>query len=121
MHVFEEHHLPTGLAVVHDLAEVEDRLVPEEGGDQPVLTDGFVMDVLAALADMALRSKRRQADLDAALRHVGMEAGRSWRLAALERLRGHGFVDRVVELSDGGVLLSVTALGLDRLGGIPAR
>jgi hypothetical protein len=85
-----------------------------------VLTEELVDEVLAAVVDMALRSKRRQADFDAALRRAGVKAERSVRLAALEQLRGHGCVDNVVELSDGGVLLSVTALGLERLGGARA-
>jgi hypothetical protein len=85
--------------------------------DPAALSDGFVHDVLAAVAGMALRSKRRQADLDAALWCAGLTAGRGRRLAALERLREQGCVEQVVELSDGGVLLSLTALGLDRLGG----
>lgn len=121
MDAFEDHHLAVGLAVADDLAAVEDRQIHEQALDLPAVTDGFMLDVLAALAAMALRSKRRQADLDAALRHARIESAPGWRMAALERLRQLGFVDRVVELSDGGVLLSVTALGLDRLGGLRVR
>lgn len=93
---------------------------PEADGCEPVLTEELVDEVLAAVVDMALRSKRRQADFDAALQRAGVKAERAVRLAALEQLRGHGCVDNVVELSDGGVLLSVTALGLERLGGARA-
>ena len=121
MHVFEEQRLPRILAVTGELGDTDGQPVPDDDPDLPGVTDGFVLDVLAALANMALRSKRRQADLDAAMRHAGIEAGPAWRAAALERLRVQGLVDKVVELSDGGVLLSVTALGLDRLGGIRSR
>ena len=89
---------------------------PGQGDENPE-SDAFAFDVLAALADMAMRSKRRQADLDAALRRAGMDsAGHTRRHAALNRLQQLGCIDKVVELTDGGVLLSVTALGLDRLG-----
>ncbi len=102
--------------VLDQLAELDDGASGVESDRSPALTDGFVHEVLVAVADMALRSKRRQADLDAALWSAGMTDGHDRRLAALTRLREEGCVDKVVELSDGGVLLSVTALGLDRLG-----
>ena len=94
-----------------------DRPVVVENVGTPPITDDLVRTVLAAVVEMALRSKRRQADLDAALWRAGVKAGRAERMAAVARLRELGCVERVVELSDGGVLLSVTALGLDRLGG----
>jgi hypothetical protein len=118
MQAFEQQHEGIALAAVLD---ADAGLLTAEGPDLPPVTEGFVLDVLAAVTDMALRSKRRQADLDAAMRHAGLEAGHPWRLAALERLRLQRCVDKIVELSDGGVLLSVTALGLDRLGGVRRR
>jgi len=97
-----------------ELAAVEQGAIAKQG-DIASLTEAFVQDALSAIAEMALHSKRRQADLDAALRHAGLNAG-GRRLAVLERLRRLGHIDKVVELADGGVLLSVTALGLERLG-----
>ena len=94
-----------------------DRFVVVENNGTPAIAEDFVRAVLAAVAEMALRSKRRQADLDAALWRAGVKAGRAERMAAVARLRELGCVERVVELCDGGLLLSVTALGLDRLGG----
>jgi DNA-binding PadR family transcriptional regulator len=76
----------------------------------------LVMSVLAAVVEMALRSKRRQADLEASLRRAGIGASRAQVLDALDRLCTEGWADGVVELHDGGVLLSVTALGLEVLG-----
>ncbi len=119
MNPIEELHQPFGLAAAEAVAGADDGLEQDLG--LPPVSDSFVLDMLAAVAEMALRSKRRQADLDAAMRHVGIKAGSAWRLAALERLRINGYVDKVVMLSDGGVLLSVTAPGLDRLGGIRSR
>jgi hypothetical protein len=97
------------------LAEVA--AAAEQGaiGHEESPTKAFVQDALSAVAEMALLSKRRQADLDAALRHARLEARGQRRLAVLERLRRLGFIDKVVELTDGGVLLSVTALGLQHL------
>ena len=120
MSVFMGQHQPGGLNVADDVAGAVDRLLPEETpdlSDPAELTEGFELEVLAAMADMALRSKRRQADFDAAMRRAGLETGLLGRQAALNRLHDHGFIDKLVPLSDGGVLLSVTALGLDRLGG----
>ena len=117
MQAFEEQREPGELEVFDERAAADDSPADDEGGSLPALTEGFVHRVLAAVAAMALRSKRRQADLDAALWGAGVTGGREQRLAALERLREQGCVDKVVALSDGGILLSVTALGLDRWGG----
>jgi hypothetical protein len=116
MQAFDDEREPRDLDVLDDPAETNDGATTDQGDRSLALTEGFVHEVLVAVADMALRSKRRQADLDAALWSAGMTDGRDRRLAALERLREEGCVEKVVELSDGGVLLSVTALGLDRLG-----
>ena len=116
MHAFDDEREPGEAEAFAEPAVDDDRAASEAEVRPPVLTEAFVHDVLVAVADMALRSKRRQADLDAALWGAGMSAVRDQRLAALARLREQGCVDKVVELSDGGVLLSVTALGLDRLG-----
>lgn len=122
MHGFEEHHQSIGLgAVIEAGGPFGCQLHDEAEDDVPQVTEVFLIDVLTAVAGMAMRSKRRQADLDAALRNAGVECERPRRMAALERLRTGGYVDRVVELSDGGVLLSVTAAGLDRLGGARHR
>jgi hypothetical protein len=118
MQAFDDEREMRDVDVLDEPVELDDRAAGEEVDRSPALTEGFVHKVLVAVADMALRSKRRQADLDAALWSAGMTAGDERRLAALERLREEGCVEKVVELSDGGVLLSVTALGLDRLGGL---
>jgi len=112
MHVSDVQHAPISLATAEDDFAQADYQIGECS-----VPEGFVLDVLAALAEMALRSKRRQADLDAALRHAGIAAARPRMIAAVDRARSQGWVDKVIELADGGVLLSVTARGLERLGG----
>jgi hypothetical protein len=114
------------LSVGEDGADEEDAGLMEavhrplsEADGMPALTEAFVSDVLAAIGEMAFRSKRRQADLDAAILRAGLAASRPLRLAAVERLYRQDCIDKVVELSDGGILLSVTALGIDRIGSSP--
>jgi hypothetical protein len=116
MQVFEESEA-VNLAAVLDPVEMDGHPAMEMEQEMAPVSEGFLLEVLGAVANMALRSKRRQADLDAAMRYAGLEAGPVRRLAALEQLALQGCIDKVVELNDGGVLLSVTAFGLDRLGG----
>lgn len=71
--------------------------------------------LLAALAAMAVRSQRRQADLVVAVRRAGLTARPEVLHAALARLHADGSVDGVLQLADGGVLVSVTLRGIDRL------
>jgi hypothetical protein len=71
--------------------------------------------LLAALAGMAARSHRRQADLFVAVRRSGLSAGPAEVRAALHHLQQDGCVDRVVPLEDGGILLSITVRGVERL------
>jgi hypothetical protein len=84
------------------------------------LTDeAFAAALLRALVGMAARSKRRQADLTAALRGAGLPAEPARVRAALRLLRQQGCIDNLVPLSDGGLLLSVTATALGRFGTVP--
>jgi hypothetical protein len=71
--------------------------------------------LLAALAEMAVRSHRRQADVFIAVRRAGLTAGVEHLNEALLRLRRDGCVDQVVVLADGGILLSVTGRAIERL------
>lgn len=75
----------------------------------------FVDALLAALTEMAVRSPRRQADLGVALRRSGIEASQDVVAAALDVLEEDGCVENMVQLADGGVLLSVTAHGIEHL------
>lgn len=71
--------------------------------------------LLAALSAMALRSKRRQADLSAALRRAGLTASRDAVSAALRALQAAGCIENLVPLYDGGMIVSVTSRGIEHL------
>lgn len=77
--------------------------------------------LLAALASMAVRSHRRQADLIVATRRAALFAGPERLQIALSRLVADGSVEAVVPLADGGVLVSVTSRGIDRLNNTSRR
>ena len=68
----------------------------------------FAVVLLHALVSMAERSKRRQADLTAALRGAAITADPMRVRAALQLLQMQGAIENLVPLSDGGLLLSVT-------------
>ena len=78
----------------------------------------FAVVLLQALNNMAARSKRRQADLNAALRGAGIIADPSRVRTALRLLQAQGAIENLVPLSDGGLLLSVTQQAAERA--IPA-
>ncbi len=93
----------------------------DEGGprrNEPVTLNAeeFTALLLRALVDLAVRSKRRQADLSAALHAAGLPSEVMRVRAALRALRAQGCIENLVPLSDGGLILSVTRLALDRLG-----
>ena len=67
---------------------------------------------------MASRSKRRQADLVAALRGAKLPAEPRRVRAALRMLQAQGAIENLVPLSDGGLLLSVTQAVSAQFGGI---
>jgi hypothetical protein len=73
--------------------------------------------ILAAVAAMAVQSRRRQAELDAALWRARITIDRVVRQAVVAQLSARGFVEGVVGLRDGGVLLSLTSRGLAYLDG----
>lgn len=74
----------------------------------------FAVVLLQALTTMALRSKRRQADLMAALRGADIVADPARVRGALRVLRAQGAIENLVPLSDGGLLLSVTQRAVER-------
>ncbi len=84
------------------------------------LDDGdFAVVLLQALTRMAARSKRRQADLTAALRGADILAEPARVRSALRILRMQGAIENLVPLSDGGLLLSVTQKGSNRAAPAP--
>jgi len=79
----------------------------------------FAVVLLQALTTMAVRSKRRQADLTAALRGANLTADPNRVRAALRLLQEQGAIEHLVPLSDGGLLLTVVLKRADHAGPAP--
>jgi len=78
--------------------------------DRQDLCDGL----LEALVAMAAKSRRRQADLSAALLRSRINATEEQVREALVQLRSGGCIREFVPLYDGGMLVTVTNMGMDR-------
>jgi hypothetical protein len=79
----------------------------------------FADQLLSALATMAMRSKRRQADLCAALCRSNLDTDPKRVTEALRQLERSGCIEHLVPLYDGGVLMSVTSRGIEKLNAGP--
>ncbi len=79
----------------------------------------FADALLQALAAMAMRSKRRQADLCAALCRANLDTDPRRVTDALRQLERSGCIEHLVPLYDGGVLMSVTSRGIEKLNSGP--
>lgn len=75
----------------------------------------FADAVLAAITEMAGLSPRRQADVAVAMRRAGLSAAPALVAAAVAQLHQEGCIDRPLQLSDGGVLVSVTSRAIEIL------
>ncbi len=105
---------PPLLAVELDVADSAGGAGGQEAGEET-----FATTLLGALATMAMRSKRRQADLAAALTRSGLK-GNSERIGtALRHLEHAGCIEDLVPLYDGGMLLSVTSRGIEHVNAAP--
>ncbi len=99
-----------------------DLMAPEDGeidADMPSPEEQLATRLLSALATMAVRSKRRQADLTAALRRSGIVADSQGLWVALRHLELIGCIEDLVPLYDGGMLMSVTSRGIEQLNSGP--
>ena len=76
-----------------------------------------VIAVLRALAVMAGMSRRHEADVTSALQGAGLTLDPAQRDAALQQLLDAECIERLIPLTDGGILLSVTATGMARARG----
>ncbi len=72
------------------------------------------MAVLRALASMARSSRRHEADVGSALQGAGLALDRDELDSALHHLVEAECVERIIPLTDGGILLAVTAAGMTR-------
>lgn len=70
--------------------------------------------MLRAMAIMARNSRRQEADVDSSLFAAGLSLPPGQRDEALSRLRDAGSIERIIPLSDGGVLVAVTVAGMGR-------
>jgi len=104
-----------------DLVQTEDPNAKVPGPNRSASFDDadFAVVLLQALTVMAARSKRRQADLMAALRGADITAELPRLRNALRLLQAQGAIENLVPLSDGGLLLSVTQHAAERAGPPP--
>jgi MYXO-CTERM domain-containing protein len=84
-------------------------------------TADFAAVLLLALTALAGRSRRREAEVDAAMHRAGLSADPPQLAGALRLLERHGCVKSMVPLSGGGLLLTVTGQGLGRMAGAAAE
>ena len=89
------------------------------GLDDGLQEANFADQLLSALATMAMRSKRRQADLCAALCRAKLDTDPKRVTEALRQLERSGCIEHLVPLYDGGVLMSVTTRGIEKLSSGP--
>ena len=113
-------------ALDHALDDVADDLSPQSYTSRPrrkpaleADQSSFPQRLLRALATMAVRSKRRQADLTAAICRGGLQKEAADLAPALRSLEEQGFIEQIVPLYDGGVLVSVTSRGIEQLNTLP--
>lgn len=101
-----------------DEADISAR-VAEMSLDDGLPETNFADQLLSALATMAMRSKRRQADLCAAICRGRLDADPKRVTEALRHLERSGCIEHLVPLYDGGVLMSVTSRGIEKLSAGP--
>jgi hypothetical protein len=93
-------------ADMHSIAEAVPEDAPLGHNQDPRLASAL----LGALAAMAARNRRGEADLFAALRGAGLTIDGGRLEAALAYLRAEGCVTNLVPLSDGDMLMKVTGV-----------
>lgn len=70
--------------------------------------------VLQALAKMARASRRQEAEVGSALHRAGLVLDPDQCDDALMQLLAADCIERIIPLTDGGTLVSVTAIGMSR-------
>lgn len=103
-----------GSATGAEATDVEHDKAPAPGRASDLDDADFAVVLLQALTTMAARSKRRQADLSAALRGADIAVDPARVRAGLKLLQAQGAIENLVPLSDGGLLLSVTQKAVER-------
>ncbi len=113
-------------ALDHALDDVADDISPRSYTSRPSRKPApqpeqgsFPQRLLRALATMAVRSKRRQADLTAAICRGELQTEATDLAPTLRSLEEQGFIEQIVPLYDGGMLVSVTSRGIEQLNTLP--
>ena len=70
--------------------------------------------VLRALSSMAQINQRHQAVVNEALHRAGLSVSADTIANVLRKLRDEGCIEKLIPLSDGALLLTVTAVGMSR-------
>lgn len=109
--MYENQNLPSIAAVAAAVTALENV------STVTILSEDFILPVLAALAAMAGRSRRREAEVRMAAHAFGLESQPHSHDAVLARLAADGCIANAVRLNDGGLIVVVTAAGFDRLRG----
>ena len=102
--------------LLNDMLVVADELVAVPlGGVTTTLSEpGFA--ILRALSSMAQINQRHQAVVNEALHRAGLSVGAAMIFAVLRELDDQGCINGLIPLSDGALLLTVTAVGMSRAG-----
>ena len=78
--------------------------------------NGLALTALRAFASMARLSQRHQAEVEAALHRAGLSVDSKRQAAIVRYLADEGCIDGQIPLSDGAMILTVTAVGMTRAG-----
>ncbi len=82
----------------------------------PAVDTELVANALMALATMACSSQRRQSDVHAAMRRGGINISAERQKMVLKELQATGMISHLIPLGDGGLLLTVTHVGMMKAG-----
>ncbi len=99
-----------------DVMDHPTSLLPAQQTHAPVVDAELVTTTLVALATMARSSQRRQSDVHAAMRRGGISLSAERQKAVLKELQVTGMISQLIPLGDGGLLLTVTHVGMMRAG-----
>ncbi len=100
--------------LVQNVGLAEHAMASAPVGEAGQMAPSLPAAVLRAVAAMARISKRQQAELGVALQRAGLRLDPGHQAAALRHLCDTASVEDVIQLTDGGILLSVTSAGMER-------
>ena len=100
--------------LLNDMLMVVDELVvaPPVGVTNALSEPGAA--VLRALSSMARINQRNQAVVNEALYRAGLSVSADTMASVLRELDNQGCIEKLIPLSDGALLLTVTGIGMSR-------